>query len=194
MRVVLLSSHSVHFCQIRKLPYLHNFAINLSTYFFVVILEKQPIPSKIWFWQASRPTNPNFGSSQGGGPTGVWLHLSTVVFAWWLESKIKWQGVFSPFTEKLLINVWGNELSSVSIVLHNATENKEVFLKYQSFKWVYFWFRLDAPAVSRSQGKSLIGPRLCLIHILQYSWLFFTSIILKWRLILHGSYTLLSFK
>ena len=169
MRVALLSSHSGHFCQIRKLSYLHNFAINLSTYFSVVILEKQPIPNKIWFWEASRPIYPTFTPGQSGGPTGVWLHLSTVVFAWWLESKIKWQGVFSPFTEKLLINVWGNELSSVSIVLHNATENKEVFLKYQSFKWVYFWFRLDAPAVSRSQGKSLIGPRLGLIHILQYS-------------------------
>ena len=153
MRVVLLSSHSVHFCQIRKLSYLRNFITNLSTYFSVVILEKQPTQSKNWFWVQSRPDNPNFGPSQGGGPTGVWLHLSTVVFAWWLESKIKWQGVFSPFTEKLLINVWGNELSSVSIVLHNATENEEVFLKYQSFKWVYFWFRLDAPAVSRVAGK-----------------------------------------
>ena len=41
---------------------------NLSTYFSVVILEKQPIPSKIWFWEASRPANPTFG------PSGVWLH------------------------------------------------------------------------------------------------------------------------
>ena len=169
MRVALLSSHSGHFCQIRKLSYLHNFAINLSTYFSVVILEKQPIPSKIWFWEASRPTNPTFTPGQSGGPNGVWLHLSTVVFAWWLESKIKWRRELSPFTEKVLINVWGNELSSVLIVLHSATENEEVFLKYQSFKSVYFWFRLDAPAVSRSQGKSLIGPRLGLIHILQYS-------------------------
>ena len=61
-------SHSVHFCQIRKLSYLHNFITNLSTYFSVVILEKQPIPSKIWFWEASRPANPTFG------PSGVWLH------------------------------------------------------------------------------------------------------------------------
>ena len=159
------------FCQIRKLLYLHNFTINLSTYFSVVILEKQP--SKIWFWQASRPINPTFTPVQSGGPTGVWLHLSTVVFAWWLESKIKWQRELSPFTEKVLINVWGNELSSVLIVLHSATENEEVFLKYQSFKSVYFWFRLDAPAVSRSQGKSLIGPRLGLIHIIQYSLIFF---------------------
>ena len=73
----------------------------------------------------------------------------------------------SPFNEKVLIKVWGNELSSVLIVLHNATENEGVFLKYQSFKSVYFWFRLDAPA--RSQGKSLIGPRPGLIHFLQYS-------------------------
>ena len=138
MRVVLLSLHSVHFRQIRKLSYLHNFITNLSTYFSVVILEKQPTQSKIWFWFASRPPTPTFVPSRSGGPTGVWLNLLTVVFAWWLESKIKWQGVFSPFTEKLLINVWGNELSSVSIVLHNATENEEVFLKYQSSKSVIF--------------------------------------------------------
>ena len=194
MRVVLLSSHSVHFRQIRKLSYLHNFITNLSTYFSVVILEEQPIPSKIWFWEASRPTNPTFTPGQSGGPYGVWLHLSTVVFAWWLESKIKWRRELSPFTEKVLINVWGNELSSVLIVLHSATENEELFLKYQSLKSVYFWFRLDAPAVFRSQRKSLIGPRLGLIHILQYSWIFFTSVILNWRLISHGSYALLSFK
>ena len=194
MRVALLSSHSVHFCQIRKLSCLHNFTINLSTFFSVVILEKQPTPSEIWFWGASRPNYPTLTPDQSGGPTGVWLHLSTIVFAWWLESKIKWQRELSPFSEKVLINVWGNELSSVLIVLHNATENEEVFLKYQSFKSVYFWFRLDAPAVSRSQGKSLIGPLLGLIHIIQYSWKFFTSIILKWRLILHDSYALLSFK
>ena len=160
MRVVLFSSHSVHFCQIRKLSYFHNFITNLSTSFSVVILEKQPIPSKIWIWVPSRPTNPTSTPSQTGGPSGVWLHLSTVVFAWWLESKIEWQRELSPFTEKVLIKVWGNVLSSVLIVLHNATENEEVFLKYQSFKSVYFWFRLDALAVSRSQGKSLIGPRL----------------------------------
>ena len=71
MRVVLLFSHSVHFCQIRKLSYLHNFITNLSTYFSVVILEKQPMPSKIWFWLASRPPNPTFTPSQSGGPTGV---------------------------------------------------------------------------------------------------------------------------
>ena len=56
---------------------------------------------------------------------------------------------------------------------------------------ISLFFRLDAPAVSRSQGRSLIGPRLGLINIIQYSWNFFTSIILKWSLILHGSYTLL---
>ena len=176
MRVVLLSSHSVHFCLVRKLPYLHNFITNISTYFSVVILEKQPMPSKIWFWVASRPPNPT-SSPQSGGPTGVWLHLSTVVFAWWLESKIKSQRELSPFTEKILIKLWEKELSSVLIVLHNATENEGVFLKYQSFKSVYFWFRLDAPAVSRSQGKSLIGPRLGLIHILQYSLNYFLHLI-----------------
>ena len=73
------------------------------------------------------------------------------------------------FHWKILIKVWGNALSPVLIVLHNATENEGVFLKYQSFKPVYFWFRLGAPAVSRLQGKSLTGPRLGLIHILQYS-------------------------
>ena len=77
----------------------------------------------------------------------------------------------------MLIKVWGNELSSVLTVLNNATENEGVFLKYQSFKSVYFWFRLDAPAVSRSQGKSLIGPRLGLIHILQYSLNIFLHLI-----------------
>ena len=102
MRVALLSSHSVHFFQIRKLSYLHNFIINLSTYFSVVILEKQPIPSKIWFWEASRSTFPTFTPGQSGAPNGVWLHLSTVVFAWWLESKIKWQRELLPFTEKFL--------------------------------------------------------------------------------------------
>ena len=75
------------------------------------------------------------------------------------------------------IKVWGNELSSVLTVLNNATENEGVFLKYQSFKSVYFWFRFDAPAVSRSQGKSLIGPRLGLIHILQYSLNIFLHLI-----------------
>ena len=169
MRVVLLSSHSVHFCQIRKLSYLHNFITNLSTYFSVVVLEKQPIPSKVWFWVPSRPPNPTFVPPQSGGPTGVWLHLSIVVFAWWLKSKIKWQRDLSPVTGKIFIKDWVNELSSVLIVLHNATENEGVFLKYQSFKSVYFWFRLDAPAVHRSQEKSPIGPRLGLIYILQYS-------------------------
>ena len=57
----------------------------------------------------------------------------------------------------------------MSCLLHNATENEGGFLKYQSFKPVYFWYRLGAPAVSRLQGKSLTGPRLGLIHILQYS-------------------------
>ena len=71
MRVVLLSSHSVHFCEIRKLSYLHNFITNLSTYFSAVVLEKQPNPSKIWFWVASRPTNPTFVPGQSGGPSGV---------------------------------------------------------------------------------------------------------------------------
>ena len=102
MRIVLLSSHSVHFCQRRKLSYLYNFITNLSTYFSVVILEEQPTQSKNWFWATSRPTNPTFGPSQSGGPTGVWLHLSTVVFAWWLELKIKWQRELLPFTEKFL--------------------------------------------------------------------------------------------
>ena len=87
MRVVLLSSHSVHFCQIRKLSYLHNFISNLSTYFSVVILEKQPTQSKNWFWATSRPPHPTFVPGQTGGPSGVWLHLSTVVFAWWLEKE-----------------------------------------------------------------------------------------------------------
>ena len=192
MRVVLLFSHSVHFCQIRKLSYLHNFITNLSTYFSVVILEKQPTPTKNWFWVQSRPPNPTFVPSQSGGPVGVWLHLSTVVFAWWLESKLDEKE--NCYLSLIVIKVWGNELSSVLIVLLDATENEGVFLKYQSLKSVYFWFRLDAPAVSRSQGKFLIGPRLGLIYILQYSWIFFTSVILNWRLILHGSYALLSFK
>ena len=192
MRIVLLSSHSVHFCQIRKLSYLHNFITNLSTYFSVVVLEKQPKPSKNWFWVQSRPPNPTFVPSQSGGPSGVWLHLSTVVFAWWLESKLDEKE--NCYLSLIVIKVWGNELSSVLIVLLDATENEGVFLKYQSLKSVYFWFRLDAPAVSRSQGKFLIGPRLGLIYILQYSWIFFTSVILNWRLILHGSYALLSFK
>ena len=192
MRVALLSSHSVHFCQIRKLSYLLNFITNLSTYFSVVILEKQPTPTKNWFWVQSRPPNPTFVPSQSGGPTGVWLHLSTVVFAWWLESKLDEKE--NCYLSLIVIKVWGNELSSVLIVLLDATENEGVFLKYQSLKSVYFWFRLDAPAVSRSQGKFLIGPRLGLIYILQYSWIFFTSVILNWRLILHGSYALLSFK
>ena len=192
MRVALLSSHSVHFCQIRKLSYLHNFITNLSTYFSVVILEKQPTPTKNWFWVQSRPPNPTFVQSQFGGPVGVWLHLSTVVFAWWLESKLDEKE--NCYLSLIVIKVWGNELSSVLIVLLDATENEGVFLKYQSLKSVYFWFRLDAPAVSRSQGKFLIGPRLGLIYILQYSWIFFTSVILNWRLILHGSYALLSFK
>ena len=192
MRVALLSSHSVHFCQIRKLSYLLNFITNLSTYFSVVILEKQPTPTKNWFWVQSRPPNPTFVPSQSGGPVGVWLHLSTVVFAWWLESKLDEKE--NCYLSLIVIKVWGNELSSVLIVLLDATENEGVFLKYQSLKSVYFWFRLDAPAVSRSQGKFLIGPRLGLIYILQYSWIFFTSVILNWRLILHGSYALLSFK
>ena len=55
----------------QKLSYLHNFIINLSTHFSVVILEKQPIPSKIWFWEKSRPVNPTFTPGQSGGPTGV---------------------------------------------------------------------------------------------------------------------------
>ena len=71
MRVALLSSHSGHFCQIGKVSYLHNFAINLSTYFSVVILEKQPIPNKIWFWEASRPIYPTVSPGQSGGPNGV---------------------------------------------------------------------------------------------------------------------------
>ena len=75
----------------------------------------------------------------------------------------------SPVIGKIFLKDWGNELSSVLTVLNNAAENEGAFLKYQSFKSVYFWFRLDAPAVSRLQGKSLIGPRLGLIHILQYS-------------------------
>ena len=54
----------------QKLSYLHNFIINLSTHFSVVILEKQPIPSKIWFWVASRSINPT-SWPQSGGPTGV---------------------------------------------------------------------------------------------------------------------------
>ena len=142
MRVVLLSSHSVHFCQIRKLSYLHNFISNLSTYFFVVILEKQPTQSKNWFWETSKPPNPSAKppSGQSGGLSGVWLRLSTVVFAWWSESKIKWQKELSSFTDKIPIKAWGNELSSVLIVLHNATENEGVFLKYQSFDSVHFWF------------------------------------------------------
>ena len=100
-----------------------------------------------------------------------------------IRIKIRWQRELSPLSEKIVIKAWGNELSSVLIVLHNATENEGVFLKYQSLKSVYFWFRLDAPAVSRSQGKFLIGPRLGLIYIFQYSWIFFTSVILNWRLI-----------
>ena len=137
-----------------------------------MILEKQPTSSKKWFWVQSRPPNPTFVPSQSGGPTGgpigVWLHLSTVVFAWWLKSKIKWQRELSTVSGKIFIKDWGNELSSVLTVFNNATENEGVFLKYQSFKSVYFWFRFDAPTVHRSQGKSLIRPRLGLIHILQY--------------------------
>ena len=110
--------------------------------FSVVILEKQPTQSKNWFWETSKPPNPSAKppSGQSGGPSGVWLRLSTVVFAWWLESKIKWQKELSSFTDKIPIKVWGSELSSVLIVLHNATENEGVFLKYQSFNSVHFWF------------------------------------------------------
>ena len=86
-----------------------------------------------------------------------------------IRIKIRRQRELSPLSEKIVTKAWGNELSSVLIVLHNATENEGVFLKYQSLKSVYFWFRLDAPAVSRSQGKFLIGPRLGLIYIFQYS-------------------------
>ena len=68
MRVAILSSHSVHFCRVRKLSYFHNFISNLSTYFSVVILEKQP--SEKWFWATPKPPS---------GSTGVWLRLSTVV-------------------------------------------------------------------------------------------------------------------
>ena len=122
MRVALLSSHSVHFCQIRKLSYLLNFITNLSTYFSVVILEKQPIPSKIWFWEASRPIYPTFTPGQSGGPTGVWLHLSTVVFAWWLESKIKWQRELLPFTENFLSRF--GEMSSLQFWLYFSMRKK----------------------------------------------------------------------
>ena len=71
--------------------------------FSVVILEKQPTQSKNWFWATSKPPNPSAKppSGQSGGPSGVWLRLSTVVFAWWLESKIKWQKELSSFTKYL---------------------------------------------------------------------------------------------
>ena len=48
-----------------KLSYLHNFITNLSTHFSVVILEEQPVPSKSWIWESSRPV------SSSGGPAGV---------------------------------------------------------------------------------------------------------------------------
>ena len=57
---------------------------------------------------------------------------------------------------------------------------KECFSNTNHPNQFIFWFGLHAPAVSRLQGKSLIGPRLGLIHILQYFLnIFFTSVILK---------------
>ena len=53
------------FVRSEKLSNLHNFINNLSTHFSVVILEKQPTPSKSWIWDALRPA----GAS--GGPAGV---------------------------------------------------------------------------------------------------------------------------
>ena len=61
------------FFRSEKLSNLHNFINNLSTYFSVVILEKQPVPSKSWIWESSRPL------SSSGGPAGVWFYLLTVV-------------------------------------------------------------------------------------------------------------------
>ena len=61
------------FVRSEKLSNLHNFINNLSTHFSVVILEKQPKPSKSWIWDALRP------AGVSGGPAGVWFYLLTVV-------------------------------------------------------------------------------------------------------------------
>ena len=53
------------FVRSEKLSNLHNFINNLSTHFSVVILEKQPTPSKRWIWDALRP------AGVSGGPAGV---------------------------------------------------------------------------------------------------------------------------
>ena len=53
------------FVRSEKLSNLHNFINNLLTHFSVVILEKQPTPSKRWIWDALRP------AGVSGGPAGV---------------------------------------------------------------------------------------------------------------------------